>query len=479
MLFRVPRLLAPLLTARHAHTTMVASRVSISSAFDAGNIEAGEATATHIKLNIKPDPHTELEKKKHMQWFYFRATPSAQGVVNYEISNAHAVSYPEAWPGTQVCASTDRKQWVRVESTHYEEGALRWSYEHARAGQSVFFAYFDPYDYERQLDFVARCAAAPGATVRSLGQTLDGRELDCVEAGHGPLHCWVIHRQHPGESQASWYAEGLLTRLLGLGGAAPDGLAVRLLRTFTFHVVPNMNPDGATRGHLRTNACGANLNREWASTGDYAAPTLERSPEVFHTLRAMDETGVDAFVDVHGDESLPVAFVAGAEGCACWGPRVEALQAAFVAAYARANPDMQSRFGYEVDAPLQANLVVCSNQVAQRFDCMGVTLEMPFKGEVPGNLAHGPGGTFQGARAAALGAALLDALAHVAPALRGVAEPQFGPADAYVAPVEDEAAVAAYMAEQREALEHERKAAHAAAANGAANGEAPARKKQR
>ncbi len=35
-----------------------------------------------------------------------------------------------------------------------------------------------------------------------------------------------------------------------------------------------MNPDGTWRGHLRTNAVGSNLNREWAE------PTLERSPEV-------------------------------------------------------------------------------------------------------------------------------------------------------------------------------------------------------
>jgi len=41
------------------------------------------------------------------------------------------------------------------------------------------------------------------------------------------------------------------------------------------------------------------------------APTLERSPEVYHTLKAMDKTGVDVFVDVHGDEALPFNFIAG------------------------------------------------------------------------------------------------------------------------------------------------------------------------
>ena len=40
-----------------------------------------------------------------------------------------------------------------------------------------------------------------------------------------------------------------------------------------------MNPDGSYRGHLRTNACGANLNREWKT------PTLEKSPEVLPGAR--------------------------------------------------------------------------------------------------------------------------------------------------------------------------------------------------
>ena len=47
--------------------------------------------------------------------------------------------------------------------------------------------------------------------------------------------------------------------------------------------VPNMNPDGSWRGHLRTNASGANLNREWLE------PSAERSPEVLAVRNFMDE----------------------------------------------------------------------------------------------------------------------------------------------------------------------------------------------
>ena len=63
-----------------------------------------------------------------------------------------------------------------------------------------------------------------------------------------------------------------------------------------------MNPDGSVLGNLRTNAAGANLNREWET------PTLERSPEVFTVREKMMETGVDLFLDIHGDEGLAVCL---------------------------------------------------------------------------------------------------------------------------------------------------------------------------
>jgi murein tripeptide amidase MpaA len=51
------------------------------------------------------------------------------------------------------------------------------------------------------------------------------------------------------------------------------------------YVIPCMCPDGAWRGHLRTNANGVNLNRAWTD------PSEADAPEVFHTLRKMDEIG--------------------------------------------------------------------------------------------------------------------------------------------------------------------------------------------
>ena len=60
--------------------------------------------------------------------------------------------------------------------------------------------------------------------------------------------------------------------------------------------------------HLRTNAVGVNLNREWH------APIADKSPEVLCVRNAMDETRADFAMDVHGDEAIPANFLAGFEG---------------------------------------------------------------------------------------------------------------------------------------------------------------------
>ena len=177
----------------------------------------------------------------------------------------------------------------------------------------------------------------------------------------------------------------------------------------TIHVVPHMNPDGAIRGQLRCNAAGANLNREWAT------PTLERSPEVYVTLAAMDQSGVDFCLDVHGDEELPYNFLSGSEGIPGYAEsRLPALCETFAAAYERANPDLQREHGYPVARPGTANMTMCTNAVAARFQCPAYTLEMPFKDN-----ANAPDPIFGWSpdRCAELGASALDALLSLAEAV--------------------------------------------------------------
>ncbi|HWL47595.1 MAG TPA: M14-type cytosolic carboxypeptidase [Sphingomonadaceae bacterium] len=337
----------------------------VSAAFDSGNIlvKAGpdRAGPDCFDLEIARDHQSDF-----YQWFHFRLLGAAGRAVTLRIVNAGGSAYPAGWPGYAACVSEDRREWRRAE-TRYADGVL--TIRHTPATDSAWFAYFAPYSMERHHDLVARIANRPGVAHTSLGRSLDGQELDCLTLGDGPRQIWFHARQHPGEAMAEWWIEGALERLTDPG----DSVARALRRAATFHIVPNMNPDGSRRGHLRTNAAGVNLNREWH------APSPERSPEVFHTLARMTETGVDVAIDVHGDESIPHVFIAGFEGIPNWSDAQGARFYRFRETLARRSPDFQTEHGYPPSPPGRANLSMATNQLANRFGAVAMTLEMPFK----------------------------------------------------------------------------------------------------
>jgi murein tripeptide amidase MpaA len=222
---------------------------------------------------------------------------------------------------------------------------------------------------ERHDDFIASVIAHPAVQYRSLGQTLDGQELDYLKVGEGALQVWLYARQHPGETMAEWWMEGAIEKLLD----DADPVSRRLREKATFHIVPNMNPDGSKRGHLRTNAAGINLNREWHD------PSPQRSPEVLYVRNEMDKTGVDFAMDVHGDEAIAANFLAGFEGIPSLTDGQSALFNRFSEELVRISPDFQTEKGYEIPPPGQANLSMSTAQVAERFGAVSMTLEMPFK----------------------------------------------------------------------------------------------------
>ncbi|GAL06301.1 zinc carboxypeptidase domain protein [Photobacterium aphoticum] len=119
-----------------------------------------------------------------------------------------------------------------------------------------------------------------------------------------------------------------------------------------------------------------NLNREWQS------PSLERSPEVFFVRERMLQTGVDMFLDIHGDEAIPYNFVAGSEGVPTYDERMAGLENAFKQALLTITPEFQDEHGYEKNVPGTANLTVATNWVAQEFKCLSYTVEMPFKDHI-------------------------------------------------------------------------------------------------
>ena len=340
------------------------------------------------------------------QWFHFRVTGEKGQKLRLIIENAGSAAYPKGWENYNAVVSQDMMEWRRV-PTSYDGQHL--TIEAELAENSLYVAYFAPYSSERHQMLVAGAQNYDHSSVSVLGQTLDGRDLDLITIGEpGPdkRAIWVTARQHPGETMAEWWMEGFLERMLDPISAISKDLLSRAV----FYVVPNMNPDGSARGHLRTNAVGVNLNREWDT------PTLGKSPEVYLVLNKMIETGCDLALDVHGDEALPYNFIAGTEGIPSWTDRLAALQDTFKNAYVKSsNGAFQTQYGYPTNAPGKANLTICSNALAERFDCLAMTLEMPFKDD-----ANHPDAEFgwAPARCKQLGASVLSPLLAGMPTLR-------------------------------------------------------------
>ncbi|HEX7877124.1 MAG TPA: M14-type cytosolic carboxypeptidase [Sphingobium sp.] len=339
--------------------------ISITSAFDSGNIRVISISETsqgvRAELEIARDRQSDF-----YQWFHFRVAGVAGRQVELAITNCAASAYPDGWAGYSARFSEDRESWMLAD-TSYADGTL--TIRLSSDSNAVWLAYFAPYSMERHHDLIAWAACQPGVEHRELGLTLDRQPLDLLTLGEGPRKVWLYARQHPGESMAQWWIEGALERLCD-----EEDAVARLLRSkATFHIVPNMNPDGSRCGHLRTNAVGVNLNREWHD------PSMERSPEVFLVRAAMDESGVDFAMDVHGDEAIAAVFLAGFEGIPSITEKQLGLYHRYRDTLAARTPDFQTKRGYPTASEGKANLSMSTNQIAERFGAVAMTLEMPFK----------------------------------------------------------------------------------------------------
>lgn len=374
------------------------NKLSVTSCFDAGAIEVVRVDAAHdVQVRIRPDTASEFA-----QWFYFCLHGAAGQAVTVRFLNASESAYPKGWEGYHVVASEDRQHWRRID-THYDGTVL--TARITPQSNAVYFAYFEPYSHEQHLDLLAAASASPWVRVQRLGSTVQGRDMSLLRiadphtqrAEGDKKNVWMIARQHPGETMAEWFVEGFLERLLD----ADDSVSRTLLQRCNFYVVPNMNPDGAFLGNLRTNAAGANLNREWA------APSEDRSPEVLWVRRAMEATGVDLSLDIHGDEALPCNFVVGSEGTPGYSPRIAELEEDFKSAWMRSCPDFQDTLHYPKVAAGQANMSLATNWIAQRFGCLALTVEMPFKDNAD---LPDPTVGWSGQRSKKLGASVLQPL---------------------------------------------------------------------
>ncbi len=112
--------------------------ISISSAFDAGNIRVVGIDGDTARLEIVKDHLSDF-----YQWFHFRLAGSGGREVTLKIVNCAGAAYPHGWPDYRACVSMDREDWVRVDDTSYADGTL--TIRFTPETDLVWVAYFAPY----------------------------------------------------------------------------------------------------------------------------------------------------------------------------------------------------------------------------------------------------------------------------------------------------------------------------------------------
>lgn len=361
----------------------------IDDDFPGGRIEVLRAARRGpARLALRPDGAAPV-----MQWFAFRVLDESARSNDLVIENASFATYASGWSSYRALASDDGRRWRRV-PTDYDGSSL--VIRHEPRGPRTFYAYFATYAQKRLEALLARIARKRHVDVDLLAESPEGRPMWRAAFGDGDAArtIWVIARQHPGETPASFAAHGLLERLAD----RRDPAVRELLSRADVHVVPLVDVDGAALGHMRTTSTGLNLNRVWDEPFE--------SPEVSAILESMDTTGVDLFIDVHADEDASYCFAACSEGNPSYDERLADEEAALREALAEAIVEFRDEPFYPLDEPGEADLSCASNQVGERWQIPAITLELPIV-----DLDDGRPTGWSPVRAERAGRSLVDALA--------------------------------------------------------------------
>jgi len=364
---------------------------SIDCDFPGGSIEVVRARAQGVvELALREDSASDIR-----QWFDFVVQSDSPKPRTLSIVNASESSFPSGWPGYQAIVCRNGRSWSRAK-TSYDGKVL--TIQHEPLGERTRYSYFMPYPLTRLERLLRKAERGPWADVSIIGESCDGLPIHLASFGdeEAPRTIWIVARQHPGETPASWAMEGLIERL----GEAGDEALGALLAEARVRVVPLVNPDGVMRGNHRTSASGSNLNRVWDD------PSAQDAPEVVAIREAIEATGVDLFFDVHADEASSFAFAACSEGNPSYGEEIAFAEAQLRSDLAELTPEFIDEPVYDLDEPGEADLSCASNFIGEAFGCPSITLELPIKGDGGGRIVSG----WSHLRAQRFGRSLVDVL---------------------------------------------------------------------
>jgi murein tripeptide amidase MpaA len=86
------------------------------------------------------------------------------------------------------------------------------------------------------------------------------------------------------------------------------------MKSFVFHIIPMINPDGVIMGNFRTSLYGKDLNRLFSKSQTLMIPEVEFCRSLMNSLWRKHKNRLAMFLDIHGHSVRRNSF--------CYGPGI-------------------------------------------------------------------------------------------------------------------------------------------------------------
>ncbi len=259
-----------------------------------------------------PDNPARPDLKPSSRWFYFLMTGIKNSTVTLDITTNDS---------KRPLYSYDNINFSRFskEEAPAENGKIVKKFDK----DSVYIAYFVPYNVERNSKKIAQWSSLPHVKEFSIGKSEKGRDMQMMvisnnihdglipdisgklnysEADKNKRVVYIHGRVHPSETPSSWHLESIIDILTQDTPYAND------LRSNTiFYILPFANPDGVYEGYSRSNSNGVNIEVNWDDKEEVTSQEV-KNIRGFLTKLKKSKITPDMFLNMHSQISPNITY---------------------------------------------------------------------------------------------------------------------------------------------------------------------------
>jgi hypothetical protein len=283
---------------------LIIAAPTVRTDFDGGSLEKVEPVSdTHFRLSVKGETD-QAGRNRQASWYFFRVDNAVRsemlfdmvglpGEYNYR-PNQGAIT-----DKTPPLISYDRKTWTHISPVEYDAKEPKLRLRVVPQQSTFWIAHTPPYTLTELSALRKDLLKHKDAREQAIGKTIGGRDLQVwsIQSGAPLKTVWLMFRQHSWESGSSWVGEGAVRTLL-----SNDPELRRLREQIRWKIFPMADPDGVTRGGVRFNSKGYDLNRNWDVEDPVTMPEITAQRKAIGAW--IKEGGkIDLFLSLHNTET--------------------------------------------------------------------------------------------------------------------------------------------------------------------------------